>query len=64
MKLVYTKNALPVERNDVVISRDEMFVVTGWREPHKPSSTGRVYVRDEHGEHEFFPGVFDMKFIG
>jgi hypothetical protein len=33
----------------------------GIQKPHKPSSTGRVYVRDANGvRHEFFPNVIGL----
>ena len=36
----------------------------GGTPPHKPSSTGRVYVRDANGNcQEFFPSVFNLKWI-
>ena len=49
-------------------SRDgEEFVVKGWRRPHKPSSTGRVFVvskdRPDDFERQFFPSVFDLEIV-
>jgi hypothetical protein len=46
-------------------SRDgASFTVTGWRAPHKASSTGRVFVKSSGGwPREFFPGVFDLKIV-
>lgn len=40
-------------------SDDELCTLMGWREPHKPNSTGRIYVRyeDETMNNEYFPGV-------
>ncbi len=48
--------------------RDEKFVLNGFRKPHKPSSTGRVFVKrvdaDENDfEESFFPGVFDLEIV-
>jgi len=43
----------------VVSFRGEPAVVKGGRPPHKPSSTGRVWV--DCGE--FFPSVFGLKWV-
>lgn len=42
-------------------SADDEWTLIGARPPHKPESTGRVYVEDEDGTREFFPSVFDLK---
>lgn len=35
--------------------------VLGGEAPHKPGSTGRVVVQDDHGvQHEYFPSVLDL----
>jgi hypothetical protein len=40
------------------------FTVTGWRAPHKASSTGRVCVTSSGGfDREFFPSVFGLKIV-
>ena len=39
--------------------RGEPYVVKGGTPPHKPSSTGRVWVNCG----EFFPSVFNLKWI-
>ena len=67
MKLVFSNNKTKeVKIGDAVQNNDgEQVVVEHIVKPHKPSSTGRVYVRgprEEHG-HEFFPGVFGMEWI-
>lgn len=64
MKLIDTKTNKEVAIGEVVTSfRGEKAVVTGFRPPHKPSSSGRVYVRPLEGEgtREYFPGVYDLK---
>ena len=39
-------------------------ILTGWTEPHKPSSSGRVNIRFPDGSTgEYFPGVIGGKFI-
>jgi hypothetical protein len=71
MKLIYDyvdpSVSAYVEIGDrVTSSRNENFIVTGWREPQHAGSTGRVWVKfAENGkfEQEFFPGVFDLKFV-
>jgi len=63
--LVFEKNLSPVCVGQKVQSR-ESYIVTGGRAPHKPSSSGRVYVKQVGGDkwgREFFPTVFKMKWI-
>lgn len=43
-----------IERED----GSTMFV-TGGRPPHKPSSTGRIYVEENGGSREYYPSVAD-----
>lgn len=38
----------------------ERYAIEGGRPPHKPSSTGRVWVK---GGGEFFPTVFNLKWV-
>ena len=40
--------------------RGEVHTITDGRAPHKPGSTGRVYTADGN---EYYPGVFDMKWV-
>lgn len=49
----------------VVTFRGERCVLTGGRPPHKPASTGRVYVRfpGATGDAEFFPSVVGLEWI-
>jgi len=62
MRLVYSDTGRDVQEGDVVGDEGE-WIVTGWREPHKPSSTGRVFVVSDDGfNRQFFPSVFDMEF--
>lgn len=69
MKLV-NKDGMPVFRGDVVfLERDGEVIpckVTDLQEPHKPSSTGRVYVEEiETGwKQGYFPSVFGMVWVG
>lgn len=66
MRLVYEKTGDPVMAGDLVSSQDgELFRLDFYREPHKPSSTGRVYVTPTAGgcQREFFPSVVGAKWI-
>ena len=68
MKLIYEKTKEPVMIGDRATTfRGESVVVTGMDEPHKPSSTGRVYIKysgfDSIGR-EFFPSVIGAIWVG
>ena len=44
--------------------RGEIATLLGGTPPHKPSSTGRVYVRDADGNKcEYFPSMFGLKWV-
>lgn len=44
--------------------RGDTAVLTDARPPHKPSSSGFVYVRDEAGHSgEYYPSVFGLKWV-
>ena len=66
MKFVYEDGTEVRKRDSVISFRGDEYVVTGWREPHKVSSTGRIFVRacDTRDDCEFFPSVFGMKWEG
>ena len=53
--LVHADTGVPVKQNEKV----EDCHITGGRPPHKPSSTGRVWV--EEYSQEYFPTVFKLK---
>lgn len=40
--------------------RGDRYTITGGRPPHKPASTGRVWVE---GGGEYFPSVFDLTWV-
>jgi hypothetical protein len=67
MQLVYEVNNEPVQIGDVTETfRGESVVVLGIVKPHKPSSTGRVYVKPTESDgcgQEFFPSVINAKWI-
>lgn len=52
-----------VKQGDTLVDfRGDIATLLGGTPPHKPSSTGRVYVRDVNGNcQEFFPSVFNLK---
>jgi hypothetical protein len=58
-KLVDRDGNLVEKGKEYFTFRNEPVTVLGWSEPHKPSSTGRVYT----SLGEFFPGVIGAKFV-
>lgn len=52
----------PVKLGQIVTAnRGETAIVTGWDEPHNPSSTGRIYVKwdeDQTMSDSYYPSVF------
>ena len=65
MQLVYTKTNVPVETGDIVDLRDGKVVVEYIKEPHKPSSTGRVCVKyvESNWSMEYFPIVIGAEWM-
>jgi hypothetical protein len=66
MRLIYEKTGQDVRAGDLVTTRDgEEFRLDFYREPHKPSSTGRVYITPTAGggQLELFPSVIGAKWI-
>ena len=57
------KDGTPVKCGDEL--RDGYVVSAGLgAPPHKPSSTGRVWVKTSNGmSREYFPTVFDMRWV-
>jgi hypothetical protein len=68
MKLIYETTGKPVEIGDAVNIRGEScpLIVAHIQEPHKPASTGRVYVTATGGGgwREYFPSVIGARWIG
>jgi len=59
--LVHSKTNEPVCIGDTLKThRGDQYRITGGRPPHKPSSTGRVWVE---GGGEYFPTVFNLKWV-
>ena len=68
MKLVYTATQVEVKLGDEVTlhNAEGSYVITHIQAPHKPSSTGRVYVRPAHraaGGMGYFPSVIGAEWI-
>lgn len=66
MQLVYECNNKPVQSGDVVHVRNVAYYIERIVEPHKPSSTGRVWCRSmDEGKYfnEWFPSVIGAKWI-
>jgi len=60
--LVNSKTLEPVRVGDIVTDfRGETCTISGGRAPHKPSSTGRVWVNEF--SQEYFPGVFNLEWV-
>lgn len=66
-KLINEQTGIEIKVGDKVVSfRGEEYILQSFREPHKPSSTGRVCVKPANGEgmsREFFPSVVGAKII-
>ena len=65
MNLIYNHNQKPVEVGDIIELDDMIVKVRYFREPHKPSSSGKmsVDVLGVVGESEFFVGVLGAQWI-
>ena len=66
MKLVYKGTDTEVQVGDVIQFRDGAeATVTHFREPHKPSSEGKICVKatGDQWSHEFYVGVIGAEWI-
>jgi len=66
MKLVYESTGVEVKTGDVVHVRGVPYFVMETREPHKPSSTGRVLCKamsDNAWLNEWYPGVIGAEWV-
>jgi hypothetical protein len=63
MKL-YINGVEAVKGQEVLTFRGEKAILEGWKEPYKPSSTGRVYIKEQDKEYtgEYFPSVIGGEF--
>lgn len=65
MKLINTETGLEVKVGDEVTTfRGEKFILDSIVEPHKPSSTGKVYVTGDDFRRGFYPSVIGCKIVG
>lgn len=66
MRLIYSDTKQPARLGDQVQTfRGERAILLGIQEPHKPSSTGRVYIEFNGSgcAREFFPSVIGAEWI-
>jgi len=68
--LVDDPSQTPVAMGEEVCSQNGLGMVTaykleGGRAPHKPGSSGRIWVRESpiHGQCEYFPGVCGLAWV-
>lgn len=64
--VLVNKDGKPVKKGDKLVDfRGDEDTVVGWREPQKPSSTGRIFVQEEGVSfmREYFPSVYGCKFV-
>lgn len=63
-KLINEKTGEEILMNtEVADFRGDPLTVVGFAAPHKPSSTGRVYVTKNGMSREFFPSVIGAKIV-
>lgn len=64
MTLVNKDTGMPVAKGDTVISfRGEPAKLVGWKEPVHSGSTGRVVVLKGKSTREYYPSVYNLKFV-
>lgn len=65
-KLVTESGAVAVVGGEYETFSGEKVILSGGRPPHKPSSTGKVYLRHADGTPalgEFYPSVIKLKWV-
>lgn len=64
MRKLFINGMEAVRDMEVTTSNGEVGTLVGWREPHKPGSTGRVYVRLPRLSYdcEWYPSVVSGTF--
>jgi hypothetical protein len=64
MKLIHEDTGVEVEIGETVKDfRGEPAEVTGWATPLTSASTGRVHVKENGHDSEYYPGVFGLKIV-
>lgn len=63
--LAYEFDSVPAKLDTALAASDGAeFMLVGGRAPHKPGSTGRVWVTNaDLATLEFYPGVFGLKWV-
>jgi len=61
--LVYEKTGARVQLEDRVPLSGRDWTVKGGRAPHKPSSTGQVWVQRNSVQTSYYPGVIGARWI-
>jgi len=61
--LTHIATGKPVQMNERVAEDARKLIVTGGKAPHKPSSSGRVWVKEGKTLHEWFTHVCEMKWV-
>jgi len=65
-KLINKETRKEVKEGAIITDfRGDTAVLVGFREPHKPSSTGRVSVKEDGSSfaREYFPSVFGLEIV-
>lgn len=66
MRLIYTGTNNEVKCGDIVHLNSIPYSITGFDKPHKPSSTGKVYVKEmvEPGfSMQYYPSVIGAQWV-
>ena len=62
MNLIHSKSKETVKIGETITSfRGDKYTVVGMCKPSHISSTGRILVKNEHRESEFYPSVFNCE---
>ncbi len=65
-KLINIRTKEEIKIGDrVQTGKGQFATLLSFTPPHKPASTGRVYIEEEENgwKHEYFPSIFGAKFI-
>ncbi len=62
-KLVTESGEAAVVGGEYADFRGEINILSGGKPPHKPSSTGKVYIKAGETSQEFYPSVIGLRWI-
>lgn len=63
-KLISERSGIEIRvGSSVTTFRGEKGTLTMLVPPHKPSSSGHVIVKLDHGEHQFYPSVIGARYV-